>query len=67
MAWDAPGTALRVQFENGQVRIVRVLCAAKVRCPESEHPKDPAVTVARSMPEGPLEQVRIELKARPVN
>jgi len=69
---------MKLQFENGQVRILRVGCAAGQRCPDSEHPTDAAVTVTMSGPhrgemqwspaaaEGPLEQVRIELKTKPV-
>jgi quercetin dioxygenase-like cupin family protein len=78
MPLDLSTSATKVQFENGQVRLVRVACAAGQRCPESEHPGDPAVTVTMSGPhrgemqwspapaEGPLEQVRIELKTKPV-
>ena len=66
------------EFENRQVRIVHVSCAAGKRCPESEHPADPAVVVAMSgphkgeiswcppTPQGPLDLVRIELKTKPV-
>lgn len=76
---DLSTPGMKVQFENGQVRIVRVACAAGQRCPGSEHPADPAVTVTMSglhrgemqwspLPaEGPLEQVRIELKTKPVS
>ena len=66
------------EFENGQVRILRVHCAAGELCPPSAHPQDPAVVVtmtgsARGLIEwsppparGPVDQVRIELKTRPV-
>jgi peptidoglycan/xylan/chitin deacetylase (PgdA/CDA1 family) len=68
-----------VRFENGQVRIVHVICASGEACPGSEHAADPAVVVALSglrrgeiewspaPAQGPLEQVRIELKSKPVN
>lgn len=70
--------ALQTQFENGQVRIVRVFCAAEQPCPASQHPDDPAIVVAISGPErgaakwcppppvGPAGQVRVELKTKPV-
>jgi len=80
VAMDPSKAAAQVQFENGQIRIVRVACASGQRCPQSEHPADPAVVVAMSGPhrgevdwspqrpaDGPLEQVRIELKSKPVN
>lgn len=76
---DPSKSAAQVQFENGQIRIVRAMCAAGERCLGSEHPSDPAVVVAMSGPhrgrvdwspqrpaEGPMEQVRIELKTKPV-
>ncbi len=65
------------QYENGQFRIMRVLCAGGEKCPESEHPGDPAVVVILSgvrrgqilwSPQrqtGPMELVRIELKSDP--
>jgi quercetin dioxygenase-like cupin family protein len=77
---DPSRSATEVQFENGQIRIVRLVCASGQRCPDSEHPKDPAVVVVMSGPhrgevdwsperpaEGPMQQVRIELKSKPVN
>jgi hypothetical protein len=78
VALDLSKPSTQVQFENGQVRILRVACAAGHACPNSEHPNDPAVTVNLSGPHrgavewsprpaaGPLEQVRIELKTQPV-
>jgi hypothetical protein len=78
VALDLSKPEMQLQFENGQARILRVACAAGQRCPASEHPDDPAVVVAMSGPhrgeaawspaaaEGPLEQVRIELKSKPV-
>jgi quercetin dioxygenase-like cupin family protein len=78
-SFDHSGSRAITQFENGQVRIVRLLCAAGERCPESTHPKDPAVVVTMSGPDrgriewspasavGPVELVRIELKTKPVS
>lgn len=75
---DPAQSAAQVQFENGQVRLIRVACAAGSRCPASEHPNDPAVVVTMTGPHrgdaawspppagGPAEQVRIELKSPPV-
>jgi hypothetical protein len=75
---DLSQASMKVQFENGQIRIVRVGCAAGSHCPQSEHPTDPAVVVTMSGPrrgemqwspaaaDGPLEQIRIELKSKPV-
>jgi hypothetical protein len=68
-----------VRFENGQVRIVHVTCGTGQACPASEHAANPAVVVTLSGPHrgeidwspgpgrGPLEQMRIELKSKPVN
>lgn len=70
----------RQPFENGQVRILRVTCPAQSACPLSTHPNDPAVVISGSefrwLPVGapaienpgnaPLEQIRVELKSRPV-
>jgi quercetin dioxygenase-like cupin family protein len=44
------GTAVGQQFENGQLRILRIRCAAGQQCPESEHAKEPAVVVVLSGP-----------------
>ena len=77
-ALDPAKSVAQVQFENGQVRIVRVMCAAGETCPRSLHPEDPAIVVTMTgvhrgqvewRPEaaqGPVEQVRIELKTKPV-
>jgi hypothetical protein len=78
VALDPSKAAMQSQFENGQVRILRVMCPAGEACPTSEHPDDPAVVVTMSGPkrgqlewspatvaQGPLEQVRIELKTKP--
>ncbi len=67
-------------FENGQVRIFRVTCGPKTTCPASAHPSDPAVVVSGSdyrwLPAGsaavenprevPVDQIRIELKSKPI-
>ena len=78
MALDLAQSTMKMQYENGQIRILRVACAAGRHCPEPEHPTDPAVVVTLSSPhrgearwspapaDGPLEQVRIELKTKPV-
>ena len=67
-----------VRFENGQVSIIHVICAAGEGRPYSEHAADPAVVVTVSgarrgeiewspaRARGPLEQVRIELENKPV-
>ncbi len=71
----------RNPYESGMIRILRVTCAANSSCPISEHPEDPAVAVfnagfvwepAGASPvvnssESPMEQVRVELKTKPVN
>jgi hypothetical protein len=75
-------SAAEQQFENGQLRIVRVRCEAEKMCPDSGHPADPAVVVILSGPHrgeilwsplpqtgpptGAIEMVRIELKSPPV-
>jgi hypothetical protein len=78
-SFENPGRNAITQFENGQVRIVHLRCAAGERCPESAHPKDPAVVVTMNGPNrgliqwspasavGPVELVRIELKTKPVS
>src|SRR5262249_16225321 len=75
---DLSKSSITSQFENGQVRLLRIVCAAGERCPETEHPADPAVVVTMSgshhgdirwspqVDRGPLELVRIELKTKPV-
>jgi hypothetical protein len=39
-------TAQKTVFEDGQVRLVRVVCAAGETCPSSANPEDPALMVA---------------------
>jgi peptidoglycan/xylan/chitin deacetylase (PgdA/CDA1 family) len=74
---DLSRSSRRVRFENGQVRIVHVTCAAGQACPTSEHAADPVVVVTLSgarrgeiewsaaPARGPLEQMWIELKSKP--
>jgi hypothetical protein len=70
----------RTPYDNAMIRILRVTCAGHSACPVSEHPDDPAVIVegkrfewrdANARPvmnssAAPVEQVRIELKSKPV-
>lgn len=70
----------RTPYENAMIRIFRVTCPAHSACPASEHPENPAVIVedkkflwldAKAAPvmnssTEPVEQVRIELKSKPV-
>jgi hypothetical protein len=67
-------------YESGMIRILRVTCAAKSRCPASSHPEDPAVEVVGSRfrwvnpddrgttngTNAPVSVVRVELKSKPV-
>jgi hypothetical protein len=74
---DLSKSSATTEFENGQVRILRIACAAGDSCPASEHPADPAVVVTMSGPhrgeirwapavsKGPIQLVRIELKTKP--
>ena len=76
-AMDPAKSALRNEFENGQIRILRVVCAAGAACPQSET-NDPAVVTIMSGPhegevrwspkdeKGPLDEIRVELKTEPV-
>ncbi len=75
--FDPARPAMLTQFENGQVRIVRVSCGEGERCPAPAHPADPSVVVTMTGPhrgeiawspgamQGPGELVRIELKSKP--
>jgi hypothetical protein len=75
---DLGKSAVLNAFENGQVRILRVVCAARDDCPASQNPDDPAIVTIMTGPEkgtvrwspatykGPLEEVRVELKTEPV-
>ena len=75
---DPTKSAVLKEFENNQVRILRVMCAAGEDCPVSRNPEDQAIVTVMSGPErgavrwspqaekGPLDEVRIELKTDPV-
>lgn len=75
---DPGKSAVLNEFENGQVRILRVVCAAGEKCPASKNPDDPAIVTVMTGPDrgvvrwspkaekGPLDEVRIELKTDPV-
>lgn len=75
---DSKKSAVLKEFENSQVRILRVMCAAGESCPKSRNPDDRAMVIVMSGPErgevrwspqaekGPLDEVRIELKTDPV-
>ncbi len=75
---DSSKSAVVNEFENGQFRILRVICAAGEKCPESKNPRDPAVVTVMSganrgtvswspaTETGPLDEVRVELKTRPL-
>ncbi len=76
---DPTKSAVLNEFENGQVRILRVVCAAGEKCPASKNPDDPAIVTVMAGPEkgtvlwqpkpekGPRDEVRIELKTDPVS
>ena len=75
---DPSKSAVLNEFENGQVRILRVVCAAGEKCPASKNPDDPAIVTIMTGPDrgavrwwpkgekGPLDEVRVELKTDPV-
>ncbi len=77
-AMDPATSAVRKEFENGQIRILRLVCAPGEKCPASEHPDDPSLVAIMSGPEkgsvrwspagqtGPLDEIRVELKTDPV-
>jgi hypothetical protein len=76
---DPAKSAILNEFENGQVRILRVVCAAGEKCPASKNPDDPAIVTVMTGPDrgtvrwspksekGPLDEVRIELKTEPLS
>jgi hypothetical protein len=75
VSMDPAKTAVETQFENGQVRILRVMCAAGERCPAAAPPWIDVTMNGAGRGEvrwappaavGPLELVRIELKTMPV-
>ena len=75
---DPAKSAVEIEFENGQIRILRVVCVKGETCPASQNPDDPAIVTVMNGPDrgavrwspptetGPLEEVRIELKTDPV-
>jgi len=75
---DPAKSAVLNEFENGQVRILRVVCPPGETCPVSRNPDDPAIVTVMTGPErgavrwspaaekGPLDEIRIELKTDPV-
>jgi len=75
---DLTKSAVTNEFENDQIRILRVVCAAGEKCPASQDPDDPAIVTVMNGPDrglvrwsparekGPLNEVRIELKTDPV-
>jgi hypothetical protein len=75
---DPTKSAVLNEFENGQVRILRVVCATGEKCPASQNPDDPAIVTTMTGPDrgavrwspkgekGPLDEVRVELKTEPV-
>jgi hypothetical protein len=77
-AMDPAKTAVLNEFENSQVRILRVVCAARENCPASKNPEDKAIVTEMSGPDkgltrwqpkeekGPRDEVRIELKTDPL-
>lgn len=77
-AMDPGRTAVLKEFENSQVRILRLICAAGEQCPVSANPDDPAIVTVMTGPDrghvrwsppreqGPLDEVRVELKTAPL-
>ncbi len=75
---DPAKSAVLDEFENAQIRILRVICAAGERCPASQNPGDPAIVTIMGGPDkgsvswspatekGPRDEVRVELKTEPV-
>lgn len=71
----------RTPYESAMLRIVRVTCAPHSACPASEHPEDPAAIVTgkkfqwrnanapavMNSSSAPLEQIRVELKSKPIH
>jgi hypothetical protein len=75
VAMDPSKTAVQTQFENGQVRLERIVCAAGEVCPAGVKPfiDVPLNGIRRgetqwspAASQGPLELVRISLKTDPV-
>jgi hypothetical protein len=74
VSMDPSKSAVELQFENGQVRILRVMCASGERCPAAASPWIDVVMSGATLgqvqwspptAEGPVELVRIELKTTP--
>ena len=77
-AMDPAVSSVRKEFENEQIRILRVVCAKGETCPPSQHADYPALVVVMNGPDkgavrwspkaetGPLEEIRIELKTDPI-
>jgi hypothetical protein len=64
-AMDPAKSGVRKEFENGQIRILRVVCAPGDPCPVSQNPDDPAiVTVMNGSDRG---MVRWSPKAEEAN
>jgi hypothetical protein len=75
VSMDPAKSAVETQFENGQVRILRGMCASGEKCPPAASPwidftmSDPGRGQVQWSPpaaQGPLQLVRIELKTMPV-
>jgi hypothetical protein len=76
---DPAVSAIRKEFENGQLRILRVVCAARQACPASQNPDDPAITTILTGPdkvpfagrqkrsEAPWKKSGLNLKHRPLH
>jgi hypothetical protein len=70
----------KTPYESGMLRILRVTCPGRSACPASAHPENPAVIVSgtgyawvpsgaapiMNKSDGPVEQVRVELKTPPI-
>src|SRR5580658_2860174 len=49
-ALDPGKSAILNEFENGQIRILRVVCASGKKCPASQNPDDPAIVTVMTGP-----------------
>ncbi len=74
-----PESLLKTDYENGQIRILRIYCPAGKSCPATEHRQDPAVLVSLSDRRftwitpgaseaqlSPGDYIRVELKTPPL-
>ncbi len=50
-ALDPSKSTVRKEYENGQIRILRVVCAGGQKCPESENPDDPSIVAGHPVHE----------------